>query len=101
MILLSPGPPPDLPWLGQGTVVAWLLILPATILGLLLGDSLAWRTVQAPAHQSCRHSSLCLMSSKSSVLNPAISYLVDLFVLCTGIFQSSFKLSSDFFSHGR
>ena len=36
---------PDLPWLGMGTLVSWLIILPATILGLTLGDSLAWRSV--------------------------------------------------------
>ena len=68
MILLSPGPHPDLPWLGQGTVVAWLLILPATILGLLLGDSLAWRTVHTvmPSLLTVPDESF-----KSSVLNPA------------------------------
>ena len=38
---------PDLPWLGMGTLVSWLIILPATILGLTLGDSLAWRSVSA------------------------------------------------------
>ena len=69
MILLSPGPHPDLPWLGQGTVVAWLLILPATILGLLLGDSLAWRTEQPPDMPS--HLTVPDESFKSSVLNPA------------------------------
>ena len=68
MILLSPGPHPDLPWLGEGTVVAWLLILPATILGLLLGDSLAWRTVHRvmPSLLTVPDESF-----KSSVLNPA------------------------------
>ena len=64
MKLLSAGPHPDLPWLGQGTVVAWLVILPATILGLLLGDGLAWRTVQAPVMPA-------FLRSESSVLNPA------------------------------
>ena len=49
---------PDLPWLGMGTLVSWLIILPATILGLTLGDSLAWRSVSV---KSSRHdgSQLC------------------------------------------
>jgi len=34
----------DHPWLGQGTTVAWLIIVPATIFGILLGDEIAWRT---------------------------------------------------------
>ena len=104
MILLSPGPHPDLPWLGQGTVVAWLLILPATILGLLLGDSLAWRTVQPPAHQSCHHSSLCLMRASNPLFltqpfNTLWIYLSFALVFSNQVL--SFKLSSDFCSHGR
>merc|ERR1719341_717622 len=35
---------PDLPWLGMGTLVSWLIILPATIMGVILGDSIAWRS---------------------------------------------------------
>ena len=32
-------------WLGYGCLVAWLIILPSTVAGLLLGDGIAWRTV--------------------------------------------------------
>ena len=32
-------------WLGYGCLVAWLIILPSTVAGLLLGDGTAWRTV--------------------------------------------------------
>merc|ERR1711926_48480 len=31
-------------WMGQGTLVAWLIIAPATIIGIILGDQIAWRT---------------------------------------------------------
>ena len=41
------GPQLDLLWLGWGCLVAWLVILPATILGNLLGDGTAWRTVSS------------------------------------------------------
>ena len=44
-IIPSFGYYPDHPWLGQGTTVAWLIIVPATIIGILLGDEIAWRTV--------------------------------------------------------
>ena len=39
------GPELDHLLLGYGSLLAWLLILPSTILGLLLGDGRAWRTV--------------------------------------------------------
>ena len=29
----------------KGTLVAWLIIAPATIIGIILGDQIAWRTV--------------------------------------------------------
>ena len=32
-------------WLGYGCLVAWLVILPSTVLGIILGDTIAWRTV--------------------------------------------------------
>ena len=40
------GPEYDHPWLGNGTLVAWLIIVPSTILGIVLGDEIAWRTVK-------------------------------------------------------
>ena len=39
------GPELDHLWLGYGCLVAWLVILPSTVLGLVLGDGTAWRTV--------------------------------------------------------
>ena len=40
------GPEFDHIWLGHATLVTWLIILPSNILGLVLGDQVAWRTVR-------------------------------------------------------
>ena len=42
-------------WLGHGCLVAWLVILPSSVLGLVLGDGTAWRTVSIEycSHAEC------------------------------------------------
>ena len=53
-------------WLGYGCLVAWLIILPSTVAGLLLGDSTAWRTVSILL-------SLLTMGGYSSINSPIFS----------------------------
>merc|ERR1712142_994995 len=66
------GPSLDQVWLGYLTVGGWLIILPAILIGLLLGDQVAWRIDSLLSIVgACLYlaSGSCAISYYSSIIN--------------------------------